>query len=274
MLEIDNLSVDLGGVRVLDSVSTSVEKGCWLGLVGPNGAGKTTLLRAVAGLVSYDGEIRIGGRSSVAASRREAARLVAYVPQRPILPAAMTVTDYVLLGRSAHHSFLGSETRRDRRVVATVLDRLDLGNLARRPLGQVSGGEAQRAVLARALAQEAPVLVLDEPTASLDLGHGQRVLELADELRREHALSVLCALHDLTIAGQYADQLLVLSGGRAVLSGSPQVVLTGPSIEAIFEATVEIFNGRDGIVVAPARPERSGELTRRASRREAEAGVQ
>ena len=273
MLEIDDLSVDLGGKRVLDSVSTSVEKGCWLALVGPNGAGKTTLLRAVAGLVPYQGEIRIGGRSSLTANRREAARPVAYVPQRPILPPAMTVTDYVLLGRSAHHSFLGAETRRDRRVVATVLDRLGLGPFARRPLGQVSGGEAQRAVLARALAQEAPVLVMDEPTASLDLGHGQRVLELADELRREHALSVLCALHDLTIAGQYADQLLVLSSGRAVLSGSPHEVLTGSSVEAIFEATVEIFDGRDGIVVAPARPARLDDSTLQTSRSEAEAAV-
>jgi iron complex transport system ATP-binding protein len=99
---------------------------------------------------------------------------------------------------------------------------------------------------------------MDEPTASLDLGHGQRVLELADELRREHALSVLCALHDLTIAGQYAEQLLVLSGGRVVLRGSPREVLTVPSIESIFEATVEVFDGRGGIVVAPARPARSG----------------
>lgn len=273
MLEIDDLSVDLGGNRVLDSVSASVEKGCWLALVGPNGAGKTTLLRAVAGLVTYHGEIRIGGRPSLTANRREAARLVAYVPQRPILPPAMTVTDYVLLGRSAHHSFLGAETRRDRRVVATVLDRLGLGPFAHRTLGEVSGGEAQRAVLARALAQEAPVLVMDEPTASLDLGHGQLVLELTDELRREHALSVLCALHDLTIAGQYADQLLVLSGGRAVASGSPREVLTGPRIESIFEASVEIFDGRHGIVVAPARPDRSGDPTRWASRLENEAAV-
>ena len=269
MLEIENLSVDLGETRVLDSVSTRLDEGCWLGLVGPNGAGKTTLLRAVAGLVGYSGEIRIAGRSSLTASRREAARLVAYVPQRPLLPPAMTVTDYVLLGRSAHHSFLGGETRRDRRVVATVLDRLGLAALARRPLGQVSGGEAQRAVLARALAQEAPVLVMDEPTASLDLGHGQLVLELTDELRREHALSVLCALHDLTIAGQYADRLLVLSGGRAVSSGSPHEVLTGARVEAIFDATVEILDGRDGIVVAPARPHRPADPTSWASRREA-----
>ena len=270
MLEITNLTVDLGDARILDSVSATLEQGCWLSLVGPNGAGKTTLLRAVAGLVAYSGEIRIAGRLSLASSRREAARLVAFVPQRPVLPPAMTVTDYVLLGRSAHHSFLGGETRRDRRVVAIVIDRLGLGPLAHRPLGNVSGGEAQRAVLGRALAQEAPVLVMDEPTASLDLGHGQLVLELADELRREHALSVLCALHDLTIAGQYADQLLVLSGGHVVARGRPHEVLTEPGIEAVFDATVEIFAGRDGVVVAPARPFRPGRGGARSLRRTTE----
>jgi iron complex transport system ATP-binding protein len=259
MLKIENLSVALDGVPVLDAVSASVDAGGWLGVVGPNGAGKTTLLRAVAGLIAYDGEIRIAGRSSKVASRRDAARLVAYVPQRPVLPLAMTVTDYVLLGRSAHHSFLGAETTRDRRVVATVLDRLDLGGLARRPLGHVSGGEAQRAVLARALAQEAPILVMDEPTVSLDLGHGQLVLELTDVLRREHDLSVICALHDLTIAGQYADELLVLCDGRAVATGPPHQVLTGALVRDVFGATVEILDGRDGVVVAPARPGRAHE---------------
>ncbi len=258
MLEIEDLSVDFGGARVLDSVSMHVEEGSWLSLVGPNGAGKTTLLRAVAGLVAHSGEVRISGRSPEGTSRRQVARLVAYVPQRPVLPPAMTVTDYVLLGRSAHHSFFGAETRRDRRVVARVLERLGLGPFARRALGQISGGEAQRAVLARVLAQEAPVLVMDEPTASLDLGHGQLVLELTDELRREHALAVLCAIHDLTIAGQYADQLLVLSNGRPVLGGAPGEVLNEANVGAVFGATVEIFEGRSGVVVAPARPGRSG----------------
>ncbi len=279
MLEIDDVSVVLGEATVLKSVSARVEEGGWLGLVGPNGAGKTTLLRAVTGLVAYQGRINVAGRAWSATSRRAAARLVAYVPQRPVLPSAMSVTDYVLLGRSAHHSYLGGETRRDRHVVATVLERLDLTALARRPLGQVSGGEAQRAVLGRAIAQEAPVLVMDEPTASLDLGHGQLVLELADELRREHSISVLCALHDLTLAAQYADRLLVLSGGEAVSSGSAEEVLTEPNVRKFFGATVEVLAGRDGVVVAPARrarPAHSGpdraETDAPARRREEEAG--
>ncbi|MGH9105277.1 MAG: ABC transporter ATP-binding protein, partial [Acidimicrobiales bacterium] len=163
------------------------------------------------------------------------------------------VTDYVLLGRSAHHSYLGAETARDRRVAAAALERLDLAGLAHRALGEVSGGEAQRAVLARALVQESPVLVMDEPTASLDLGHGQLVLEIADELRREKGLCVLCAIHDLTLAGQYADRLLVLSHGRAALSGPASDVLTEANVRHFFEAEVEVLPGRCGPTVSPVR---------------------
>ena len=253
MLDLDQVSVVLDGARVLDSVSAKVESASWLGLVGPNGAGKTTLLRAVVGLVAYEGEISIAGLNPLELGRREIARLVAYVPQRPVLPPAMTVIDYILLGRSAYHSYLGAETKRDRSVVSTVLGRLDLTRLANRRLGQISGGEAQRAVLGRALAQEAPGLVMDEPTSSLDLGHGQRILELTDELRREHSLTILCALHDLTLAAQYADELLVLAHGSVAMSGRAQEVLTAEHIGAIFDASVEVLEGSDGIVVAPSR---------------------
>jgi iron complex transport system ATP-binding protein len=254
ILEIEHVSVALEGTTVLEDVSASVDEGGWLGVVGPNGAGKTTLLRAVAGLVGYEGAIRVAGRVPDLARRREVARLVSFVPQRPVIPAAMSVTDYIMLGRSAHHSYLGAPTRRDRRVVAAVLERLELTMFAGRPLARISGGECQRVVLARALAQEAPVLVLDEPTASLDLGHGQLVLELADELRRERSLCVLCALHDLTFAAQYSDRLLVLAGGRQVACGSAAEVLTQDSVEAIFEASVEVLDGRSGIAVTPVRP--------------------
>jgi iron complex transport system ATP-binding protein len=269
ILEIENVSVALSGVTVLDAVSARVDQGSWLGVVGPNGAGKTTLLRAVAGLVSYEGKIRVAGRVPNVSRRREVARLVSYVPQRPVIPQAMLVTDYIMLGRSAHHSYLGAPTRRDRQVVAAVLERLELTAFAGRPLGQVSGGECQRVVLARALAQEAPVLVMDEPTASLDLGHGQLVLELADELRRERSLCVLCALHDLTFAAQYSDRLLVLADGRVVACGSASEVLTQESVEEIFEASVEIIDGKSGIAVTPVRPDHQGLSAVPLKRREA-----
>jgi len=234
-------------------VSARVESGGWLGLVGPNGAGKSTLARAVAGLVPYEGRVLIAGREQAASDWRSRARSVAYVPQRPVLPPSMSVTDYVLLGRSAHHSYLGAETARDRRVAAAVIERLALTEFRGRRLGELSGGEAQRAVMARALVQEAPVLVLDEPTTSLDLGHSQLVLELTDELRRERSISVVCAIHDLTLAAQFAETLLVLSHGRAVASGVPAEVLTETNIKSFFGAEVEVLASRGGPAIAPVR---------------------
>ena len=253
MLEVVGASVALGGAPVLSGVSARVERGEWLGVIGPNGAGKSTLVRAIVGLVPYDGKILVAGHEQLRSDRRNRARGVAYVPQRPVLPLAMNVTDYVLLGRSAHHSYLGAETARDRRVATAVMERLDLGEFALRPLGQLSGGEVQRAVLARALVQEAPVLVMDEPTTSLDLGHSQLVLELADELRREKGLCVLCAMHDLTLAAQYSERLLVLSHGRVVALGLPMEVLTEPNIKAFFGADVEVLAGSSGPAVSPVR---------------------
>ena len=253
MLEIEAATVVLGGTAVLLSVSARVDSGGWLGLVGPNGAGKSTLARAVAGLVPYEGRITVAGRVHAASDWRGRARAIAYVPQRPVLPSSMNVTDYVLLGRSAHHSYLGAETAHDRRVASAVIERLALTSLCGRRLGELSGGEAQRTVLARALVQEAPVLILDEPTTSLDLGHSQLVLELADELRREKGISVLCAIHDLTLAAQFSERLLVLSQGRAVASGTPDEVLTVPNIRRFFGADVEVLPSKSGPAVTPLR---------------------
>jgi iron complex transport system ATP-binding protein len=253
MLEIERVTVMLRGVTVVSGVTARVESGGWLGVIGPNGAGKSTLARAVLGLVAYRGHVRIAGREYALADRRARARAVAYVPQRPVLPRSMSVTDYVLLGRWAHHSYLGAETARDRRVAAAVLERLQLGQFGGRPLGELSGGEAQRAVLARALVQEAPVLVMDEPTTSLDLGHSQLVLELADELRREKGLCVLCAIHDLTLAAQYSERLLVLSQGEAAETGSPADVLTEANVRRFFGAEVHVLPGLSGPVVSPVR---------------------
>jgi iron complex transport system ATP-binding protein len=262
VLEVDDVSVALGGTTVVSHVSARVPHGAWLGVVGPNGAGKSTLLRAVVGLVRYEGHIRLGGREYGPGELRARACAVAYVPQRPLLPRSMNVTDYVLLGRSAHHSYLGPETARDLSVTAGVLERLELSRLARRALGELSGGEQQRAVLARALVQEAPVLVMDEPTTSLDIGHAQLVLELADQLRRDNGLSVLCSLHDLTVAAQFADDLLVLSGGRAALLGKPAEVLTEANVKRFFGASVEVLPGLAGPVVSPIRHASSLEVTR------------
>src|SRR5207253_652931 len=175
-------------------------------------------------------------------TRRELARRIAFVPQEPHLPAEMSVADYVLLGRTPHLGYFGKAGRSDLEAADRALTRLDLTELAGRRLGTLSGGERQRAVLARALAQDAPLLLLDEPTSALDIGRGQQVLELVDGLRREAGLTVLATMHDLTLAGQYADRLLFLDGGRVVAGGTAREVLTRELVARHYGAEVTILD--------------------------------
>jgi iron complex transport system ATP-binding protein len=252
-LRLRSLSVSLGGAPVLRGVSLCVSSGEWLSLIGPNGAGKSTLLRAVAGLVAYRGTIQLDGIELDVLSRRAAARRVALVPQTPLLPPEMTVAEYVLLGRTPHLGYFAVESDRDRTAAAAALARLDLDRFAERRLGSLSGGEAQRSVLARALAQEVPLLLLDEPTTSLDVGRQQQVLELVEELREEQGLTVLSAMHDLTLAGQYAERVALLAAGRVVASGSPADVLTEQRIASFYEARVRVVREADEFAVVPRR---------------------
>ncbi|MFI7700721.1 ABC transporter ATP-binding protein [Nonomuraea sp. NPDC049480] len=246
MIETRGLSVRLGEREVVHDVGLRVRRGEWLAIIGPNGAGKSTLLKAVMGLVAHRGDVTLSGRLIAGLKPRERARLLAYAPQTPALPPDMPVFDYALLGRTPYIPYLGRESRHDREVTASVLDRLDLNALATRRAGELSGGERQRVVLARALAQQAPVLLLDEPTTALDLGHQQQVLELVDRLRRADGLTVVTTMHDLTVAGLYADALLLLADGRAVASGEPAQVLTEELVGRHFDAHVKIEPGPDG----------------------------
>ena len=184
--------------------------------------------------------------------RREArARKLAYVPQTPVIPAGMLVADYVLLGRTPHRGVFAAETANDRQIAVETLERLDLGGFAERTVQSLSGGERQRAVLARALAQQADVLLLDEPTTALDLGHQQDVLELVDGLRRERGLTVIATLHDLTLAARYGDRIAILAGGIVAETGPPAEVLTVRNIAAHFGATVRIVDDPEGPVIVP-----------------------
>lgn len=243
---VKGVDVALDGRPVLRGVSLDVPAGSWTAIIGPNGAGKSTLLKAVLGLVPSDGAISVAGEDVAALKTRQRARLIAYAPQIPSLPVGMTVFDYTLLGRSPYIPHLGRESAGDRAIAAEVLERLDLVGLAGRPLDHLSGGERQRVVLARALAQQTPVLLLDEPTSALDIGHQQQVLELVDRLRLSDGLTVVTTIHDLTLAGQYADDLVLLSGGRVAAAGTPAEVLTRPVIEEHFGARVHVSPGPDG----------------------------
>jgi iron complex transport system ATP-binding protein len=256
VIDFTNLTVRYGDVIALDGISAAAADGEWLGVIGPNGAGKTTLLNALARLLRCHGTVTICGRPAARLGRRDLARLVAYVPQRPQLPPDMTVSDYVLLGRTAHISYLGVESARDLRVCAGILDRLDLTAMASRTLRAMSGGELQRLVLARALAQEAPVLLLDETTSALDLGRRMEALELIDELRKERALTVLSAIHDLTLAGQFADRLILLAGGRIVAAGPAASVLDGSLLASHFGAGIQVLTTDTGELAVISRRQR------------------
>jgi iron complex transport system ATP-binding protein len=254
LISFRSLGVTLDGTTILDDVSGGVGPGGWLTVIGPNGAGKSTLLRALAGLVPARGSVYVDGVDAASLRPRELARRLALVPQVPSMPSEMTVAEYVLLGRTPHLGYLARESRRDRELAGSALERLDLAHIARRRLGTLSGGERQRAVLARALAHEAPLLLLDEPTSMLDIGRGQQALELVDSLRSEDGLTVVATMHDLTLAGQYADSLLLLDGGRVVASGAPPEVLTDELVARHYHATVRVVEEEGvGLVVVPAR---------------------
>ena len=252
-VEVTGLHAGYGRTTVLDGVRLTVEAGGWLGVIGPNGSGKTTLLRAVLGFQPHEGVVRIDGVATSGMSRRALARQLAYAPQLPVLPEGITVREYVTLGRTPHHALLAAPRPVDRQVVEDVMGRLELAELADRTLQTLSGGEQQRAVLARALAQQPRVLLLDEPTAALDLGHAQQVLDLVDRLRRQDGLTVLSTLHDLTLAGQYADRLALLSRGRVVAEGSPAEVLTPEVLQTHYGARAAVVTGPDGPAVLPVR---------------------
>jgi iron complex transport system ATP-binding protein len=252
-LEIRGVSVEISGAVVVDGVDLAVDAGEWLAIVGPNGAGKTTLLRYLAGLQRGMGQVDIEGSPLASLGRRALARSIALVPQVPVIPPGMTVYDYVLLGRTPHLGLRLTLTPDDERRAVSVLERLGLVELASRAVVDLSGGERQRVVIGRALAQQPRVLLLDEPTSSLDLGHQQEVLELVEELRSEDSMTVVMTMHDLTLAARFVDRLALLDGGRLRASGIPGEVLSTDLLEDVYGARLIVIDHPDGPIVVPAR---------------------
>ncbi len=253
-VEVRGLQVKLDGVPILAGIDLTVRSGEWVTVIGPNGAGKSTLLRAVGGLLPAPDAVHLFGTPLRNLRRRERARVVATVAQSPVVPPGMAVLDYVLLGRNPYIPPLGRESATDLAVVHELLDRLDLGGFHGRELATLSGGERQRVFLARALAQGATLLLLDEPTSALDIGHQQEVLELVDQLRRTEGLTVLATMHDLSIAGEYADRMVLLANGRIAATGTPDQVLTEDLLSHHYRAHVTVIPGPHGPLVLPTRP--------------------
>lgn len=253
-IDIKNLTVKAGAKTLVNDVTLSVEAGTWLTIIGPNGAGKTSLVETVAGIRKIDaGSIAIIGEDIRGLSERERARLVALVPQNPLVPGGMSVRDYVALGRTAYHGMLRAPSAGDRAIVDSVIERLSLQEFAKRNVATLSGGERQRMVLARTLAQSTMVVVLDEPITGLDLRHQMDLLELLKKEVADCGLTVLATLHDLTLAGQFADRLVLLDNARVVLDGPARDVIRNAELASRYGMQLRVVDVDGADVVVPVR---------------------
>jgi iron complex transport system ATP-binding protein len=253
-VQVRNVGVTFGQHTVLAHIDVDIPAGTIFGIVGPNGAGKTTLLRAMAGTLSTgDGAVLILGRPLADLPVRERAKLVAVVPQVAEAPASLRVRDLTMLGRHPHIGFLARESARDHAVVERALLESGCESFADRPLGSLSGGERRRAFIARALAQEPRLLLLDEPTANLDPGAGVELLDLLHRLAKG-GVTVVMVAHDLTLAAAYCDRIALLADGRLLHEGVPSEVLTTEQVQAAYGRRVEmIADPRTGaLLLAPS----------------------
>jgi len=243
MLKTELISVAYGSKNVLQDISLDVPQGEILALIGPNGAGKTTLVRAVSGTVPLtSGHVSVDEQDLSQLTTAERARILAVVPQARQLGGAYTVEQAVMMGRTAYMGWLGRESELDRDAVHLALRQAHLENFAQRSIAQLSGGEQQRVLLARALAQSTPVLLLDEPTNHLDLQHQTNLLSLIRKLAQEKHLAVLMAMHDLNLVSFFADKVALLVEGHLVCSGPPKDVIQAEYISEAYQTPVEIIS--------------------------------
>jgi len=240
MLKIQSLSVFYGSRRILHDISLNVQSGEVLALIGPNGAGKSTLIRAVSGVIPYSGHIRTNGDDFASLSTLQRAKYIATVPQAVSLPPAYTVWETVLLGRTPYLGFLGQPSQKDEEIARQSLGRVSALPFADRRVGELSGGEQQRVLLARALCQSTPILLLDEPTAHLDLQYQVSLLELVHKLAQKDNLAVLVALHDLNLAAHYADRIALMVAGNIKAMGKPKDVLQPELIQQAYCLPVQV----------------------------------
>lgn len=243
MLKIQSLTVAYAENIALQDVSLDVHPGEILALIGPNGAGKTTLVRAVSGLIApVAGQILATGQDLEELSVAQRARVLAVVPQARQMGGAFTVEQAIMMGRTAHMGWFGRESQDDIEAVHLALQQTNLVDFAHRQIARLSGGEQQRVLLARALAQSTPVLLLDEPTNHLDLQHQTNLLSLVKKLTQEKQLTVMMALHDLNLVSFIADRVALIVAGKLQSVGTPRDVLTSENISQAYQTPVEIVS--------------------------------
>lgn len=241
LLSVDGITVRIDGKTLVDDVCLSVATGEVVGLVGPNGAGKSTLLRAISGVQkTRQGAVRVDGRAASELERREFAQRVAVVQQLPEAPSGMLVSELVLLGRHPHLGWFDRESLRDVQIARQAMSRAGCLELADREVGTLSGGERRRAFIARALAQEAELLLLDEPTANLDAGAQAEICELLRVLAAD-GVGVLVVLHDLTLAASTCDRVVLLADGHVIATGPPDEVITSEHVASMYGPGVAVL---------------------------------
>lgn len=249
-LTVSNLSVALGQRQVIAGLSCEVKAGAFVGLIGPNGSGKSTLLRAVMGLIGSIGRVELAGADLLAMPPGERAKLVAYLPQDGQVVWPIAVEDLVMLGRAPHRTGFAPPSEADVRTVARAVATMDLEDLRHRSARELSGGERARALIARALAQDTPVLIADEPTAGLDPSHQITLMETFRDKARE-GCTVIASLHDLALSAQWCDRLILLNSGSIVAAGSPSEVLTANALASVYGIEAFYGHSRTGPVVVP-----------------------
>jgi iron complex transport system ATP-binding protein len=244
---VTDLTVRYGEKIVLNDISLEIESKRWTCLVGPNGAGKTTFLKALLGMAPYSGSIQDKGIEVFKSHKRN----VAFVPQHPQIPQGMTVAEYVMLGRSKRDGW-GNESLSSRSFVHKVLMQTHLFGMQSNLVAQLSGGEMQRALIARALVQEPELILLDEPTSALDLHHQISVLNNI-EMLKEEGVTIISTMHDITLAAMFAERIVVMKEGKVLLSGASQEVIHSPELKRAFDNRIDVYTldtGRPVIVAS------------------------
>lgn len=240
-IRIEHVSYSYDGLPVLRDITLSISSGEFFSLLGPNGSGKTTLLRLVSSFYRPDaGEVYVDGKALRDYALGEIAKLIAVVPQSESIVFPFTVQEVVIMGRAPYLSGLGFEKKKDKEIARRAMRMTDIVHLAMRPVTELSGGEAHRVMIARALAQQTPILLLDEPTAHLDIKHQVELFDLLHSLNRENGLTILCVSHDINLAAQYSHRVALLSEGSFLAYGTPCDVITKENIFRAYQTYVDV----------------------------------
>lgn len=253
----ENLICALDRKRILDGLCFCVFQGDFFILIGPNGSGKTTLMKVLSGILNAEGTLQIQGRSVRDFPRRELARKIAFVPQHISDDFPFTVRETVLMGRSPRMGMLGIETQADKDMAEQIMEFTAVAHLSDRHLNRLSGGELQRVFIARALCQEPEILLLDEPTAFLDLAHQIQIMDMLEKLRKEKNLTIVMVSHDLNLAAMYGTRLVLMKQGKIVCMGTPEEVLTFSTLERVYGCVLLVdknpLGGVPRIIPVPGR---------------------